>query len=436
MIQVRDRLSERITSTRLKLEAKRSGPNFVVLLVGLGASLFGAAWIFSHVAPSLLGSGQQVAFSVDSARAVRPGLGEVRVKGVPAGRVSGVELRDGRAVIEVEVEEEYGPIYRDARAELRPNSALEDQFIDIVDRGRPGAGKADGDKPLPPAQTTTPVSVDDVLNVFNANTRSRLRALLADLGTGLDDNGEQLANAFAQAAPLLDAAGRLSRQLAGRKPMTERLVHNTAVLTKELARRDEQIRSLVRGGSATLSTLEDGATDLDATLHALPPTLRSLDTGFAATRAVLGDVNTAVHALRPVADELTPALRAVRAISADAAPAVRALQEPVQRLLPLARSLVPLGRDLSSAVTRLRPQIPVVNRTTRNLAACKKGVQGFFQWDASMTKFGDVRGQAPRGNLVAGLQTLGLPSPEEAAFGGCVPGQPIGGRPPAEQDEH
>ena len=48
----------------------------------------------------------------------------------------------------------------------------------------------------------------------------------------------------------------------------------------------------------------------------------------------------------------------------------------------------------------LSPQVGTFNHTTQDLVLCQKGVQGFFQWDASMSKFGDVRGPEP----VAGHQ--------------------------------
>lgn len=434
MTAVRDRLSERVTTGRVKLEARRAGPDLVVLVLATVLTLAGAGWILAKVAPGLVKSGDTVAFEVDEARAVKPGLNEIRVRGVPAGRVTGVDLVDGRPVITAEVEEDFGEIYRDAKVELRPNSALEDQFLDVVDRGTPSAGEATEDTPVPSQQVTTPVSVDDVLSTFNGDTRTRLRVLLTDLGKGLDDRGSQLGEAFAAAVPLLHAAGELTEQVARRAPMTKRLVHNTGVLTQALAARDRQLRTLVRSGSATLSALQEGSGDLDATLRALPPTLATVDTSFAATRSVLGEVNGAVEALSPVADKLDGTLASVRQLGADAAPAITALQTPVRRLVPFSRSLMPLSRDLATAILRLRPQTDTLNTTTRDLAACKKGVQGFFQWDASMTKYGDSRGQAPRGNLAVGAQSGGFASPYEAAYAGCVPGAPIGGRPPAPAD--
>jgi hypothetical protein len=116
---------------------------------------------------------------------------------------------------------------------------------------------------------------------------------------------------------------------------------------------------------------------------------------------------------------------------------VRALQRPVGELIPLARALEPLSADLRRAVGALNPQTDTVDHVTKQLVNCKKGLQGFFQWDASMSKYGDIRGPVPRGNVVFGLQSSGVISdPNEYAPQACTPGQAIGGRVPAREDEH
>jgi ABC-type transporter Mla subunit MlaD len=337
----------------------------------------------------------------------------------------------------VEIRKEHGVLYRDLRAQLRPTTALQDMYLDIVDRGTPQAGEVKPDEPVPAAQTQTPVNISEVLNIFEPTERRRLRTLLDDLGNGMTDRGESLRSIFVEAVPFLEQAGEISRQLRQRRPMVARLVHNTAVLTGDLGRRETQLRRLVREGAGTLSTLRDGAGDLDATLRELPPTLTRLDRGMTAVRSVLGDVDGAVKALYPVADNLPESLSTLRSVSTDATPAVRALRRPVTRLVPLARTLAPLSADLASALQTLLPQVPTVNKVTKGAAGCKKGIQGFFQWNASMSKFGDIRGPIPRGNVTVGAQSSGvLNDPNEYAPQACTPGKVVGGRVAAEKDKH
>lgn len=434
--EVRDHLTEKLTRSRVKLEAKRSVRGLVVLFAAVAIMLLGGAMILSNVAPTLISSSSTVKIAVDYADGVRGNINEIRVKGIPAGRVKSVELKDGQPVITARIKKEYGVVYKDAQAELRPGSALEDMYVDIVDRGHAEAGRLGENDVLAQTQTTSPVNINDVLAVFKGSTRARMRALLDDLGHGLEDRGARLRIAFEEAVPLLQLAGDITHELAIRRPMTERLVHNTAVLTRALGDRDQMLRTLIDDGSATLSALRDGRADLDATLRELPPTIAATNSSFAATRAVLPDLNAAVRSLYPVADDLPGSLAALRELSVTARPAVSALRRPVRRLVPLVRTLQPLSDELDQVVTRLRPQVPVIERTARNLARCEKGIQGFFQYDASMTKFVDIRGLVPRGNFVGGGQTLGVPAPDEFAPQACTPGKAIGGRPPRPSDAH
>jgi hypothetical protein len=86
---------------------------------------------------------------------------------------------------------------------------------------------------------------------------------------------------------------------------------------------------------------------------------------------------------------------------------------------------------------RLAPQVDTVDKVTTDLALCKTGVQNFFQWNASMAKFGDIRGPIPRGNLVLGGSSSSvIPDPGEVANQGCTPGKLIGGRVPRPEDMH
>jgi hypothetical protein len=102
----------------------------------------------------------------------------------------------------------------------------------------------------------------------------------------------------------------------------------------------------------------------------------------------------------------------------------------------MAKLLVPVSGDLQTAITTLRPEAPTINKVTRGLADCKKGVQGFFQWDASLTKFGDARGAVPRGNATIGAgSNSSIASPFEFAPKACAPGAPIPGRLATAADE-
>jgi ABC-type transporter Mla subunit MlaD len=427
---VRDRIGSGNLRARLVRQSKRSLGPAAVIVAAFAVGIAGLVYVVLHVDRSALVSSREVAFAVNDAGGVVPNVDEVRFKGIPAGRITSVKLQGVQPVITVELAGSYGPVYRDAQATLRPNTPLQDMYLDILDRGTPAAGEASGSSPVPASRTDTSVQISDVLDVFSGDVRARLAHLIDDLGNGLADRGAQLRTAFVDLVPFVQMAGNITTQLAANAPLTRQLVHNVAILTTALGDHQQQLRLLVGQGSAALATLQSGAGSIDAALGELPPTLTAADSAFTAVRGVVGPVDGAVSSLSPIVAQLPGSLAAIRRLTARALPAVRALQSPIERLVPLASSLVPVSSDLNASATSLLPQVSAVTKVVDDVGGCLPQLNGFFQWDASMAKFGDARGAAPRGNVVVGLDSSGaISSPFEFAPQACAPGTAIGGRP-------
>lgn len=426
---VRDQLTDGLNRERLTLELRRSVAPALVTLVGglLGLAAFG--FIVSKTSGNSFHGQTELRFAVADATAVVPAnRDEVRFRGIPAGSITKVDTVDHQPVLTIRLRASMGTIYRNARAQLRPNTALQDMYLDIVDRGTPEAGKATAADPLPASRTDASVNVADVLQSFDPEARAHLSTVLRDLGGGVAGRGDELRQAFVAVAPFLQVAGDLSRQLSVRTRHTRSLISDTATLTNALGDRDAQLRGLVEAGGATLNTLAAGSRDLDATLVALPPTLRRLDTSLVAVRGVLGDVDGAVRAVQPVADELPGSLRAVRHLADHADPAVRSLARPVNALKPLVRDLRPLAKNLSTALAALQPQIADVDRVTKSAAGCTYALQRFFQWTPSVFKLGDAKGVGPRADVTIAVESSGVArDPRLFAGRSCAPGRQLGG---------
>lgn len=435
MIDVRERVGAGGLRMRAVRQAKRAVRPSLVALTGLAIGFACFLYLVLHIDRTALVGSHEVAFAVDNANAVHPKVNEVRFKGIPAGKITKVEMRGIQPVVVVRLESRYGKVYRDARAVLRPNTPLQDMYLNIVDRGHRATGVASVSNPVPVSRTDTAVRISEVLDVFGGDERARLAHLLDDFGNGLDDRGAALRTAFADLVPFIRVAGNVTEQLGRNAPLTRRLVHNVGLLTSELGRREGQLRRLVDQGGATLTTLQAGSGDLDATLRELPGTLTAADSSFTAVRGVLGDLNGALAGLGPVADDLPASLAAVRRLADAARPAVVALGRPVSRLVPFTQALNPVSRSLSTSVTRLLPQVPALDKTIGVVDKCLPELNGFMQWDASMAKFGDAAGAVPRGNAVFGAASVGTASPYEAYIKVCAPGRAIGGRPATTKDE-
>jgi phospholipid/cholesterol/gamma-HCH transport system substrate-binding protein len=431
MIDLDKHFTEGLNRARLELEIRRSVLPLLVALVGLVAALYCAFYIAKNVGKSVYSGTRQVAFEVADARGVvGGGRQDLLFKGIPAGEIDRIELKGGRAVVSARMYDEYGAIYQDATATLRPNTALEDMTLDVVERGTRRTGEVTVARPLPVQRTDVSVQVEDVLQAFRPAVRANLGVLLRDLGGGLEGRGDDLRRGFVAVVPLLRDAARLSEQLTRRARLTRSLIRQTGTLAAELGRRDRALRTLVSAGGDTLRTLQRSGSQFDATLAQLPPTLKTMDSSFAALRDILPEVDGALSALQPAAQRLPAGLTATRRLADAALPAARRLRQPVRRLVPLSESLGPLSTHLSTAVARLRPQIPAFDYATRSVAGCSTALQGFFQWTPSVTKFHDARGPSVRGDFALGVDgTTFASDPNVRALPSCAPGVTVGGEP-------
>lgn len=430
----RDRLTQGVNSARLKIEARRALPSLPVILLGIVATVVGGALLFTQLTPTLFKSTREIRVAVDTSFGILEGVDAVRYRGVPAGVIQEIERDGTQLVLRGSLREEY-PLYKDARAVLRPQTPLNDMYLDIVDPGTKAAGEL-GDGVLPEPATDTSVKINDVLNTLRSDERTRLAQLLDNLGNGLGDRGDDFRAAVEAFTPFVAKAGVITDEIAARERITKRLIKNAALLTTELGTRETELRTLVRDGSATLGALQEGSTDLDATLRELPGTVTEINASFAAVRGVLDDVDGAVTALSPVARRLPDALADVRRLNTSLAPAVRRLEQPVKRLVPFARALRPVAGDLGTAFSALLPRVSSLDKITRSVAACEDAIIGFFQWNASLSKFGDSRGPVPRGNLAVQAPDLGVPgAAKRPPAENCAGGTTNAGGVPTKEDE-
>jgi virulence factor Mce-like protein len=438
MTEVRDKINDRITASRMVLETRRSARPLIVIVLFAAIAIAITGYLVSNISKTALSSSQTVDFAVNDASGVVAGQDQVRYKGIPVGTITGVHLTGDEPRLTVQLQQRYGAIYRNATAVLRPNTPLMDMYLDITNRGTPAAGRAGVNAPVPSSQTDVSVNVDDVLDTFRASTRTSLETMLDQLGNGLADRGTALREAFVDFVPLLEVAGRISDQLAGRAPLVRQLVHNTAVLTQTLGSRQQLLRRLLSEGDQAATTLAAQRTNLGAILAQLPPTLRTADTAFTALRGVLPPLDGALQSLTPVASALPGGLEQIRLISGRATPAISALQAPVRRLVPFAKTLVPLSSQLDTAFDALLPQVPVVDKVTTDLAECGPGLQNFFQFDMSTWKLDDFRTTMPRGNFAASARSLAVanPDPDTARAESCVNNDEIGPGPATAANEN
>jgi phospholipid/cholesterol/gamma-HCH transport system substrate-binding protein len=298
---------------------------------------------------------------LSTAQAVTPGQGQtVRVAGVRIGDISQVEYEDGNAVVTMDIDRKYLPIYRDATVLLRPKTGLKDMFLEL-DPGTQAAGEYEEEDTIPVANTAPDVNLDEVLELLDTDTRAYLGLLLTGAGQGLDGRGKDLGQLLSSLGPINKGLARVNREVAKRKENLANLIHNMNLFFGRLGQEDDEIAALIDASNSSLSAIASQDLDVQRATRLLGPTLNE-------TRVALGETNElgevlgpALHDLRPFARRLKPIneslgqlARNTRAdIKNKIRPFVRAARPPVRELRPAAQNLVTAMPNLTDVALRL-----------------------------------------------------------------------------------
>ena len=315
---------------------------------------------------------------METAQAVTPGQGQsVQVAGVRIGAISAVKLEEGRARLKLDVEpNNKGLIRTDAKAMLRPRTALKDMYVQIFPGSKDAPAAKKGFK-IPIADTRTDVNLDEVLSQLDQRTRDYVVLLAEGTGRGLKDNGDEIAELFDRFGPTMRDLARVTSAVGREHRSVRRLVSSIADLNGELARRPEDISEFISSSSATMNALASEEDRLRESLGELPPTLRQATETLQAVRPFARELRPTSRALVPAFRALDRANDQVRPFARAAEPVVRREIRPFARAArPLVSDLVPAARNLSGAVPELARGGKTLNRAANMLSFNQKGREG------------------------------------------------------------
>ena len=313
-----------------------------------------------------------------TAQAVIAGQGQtVRVAGVRIGDIGDVELKDGRAVVRMDIDAEYkGMIRTDATALLRPKTGLKDMFVDL-EPGSDDSPAAREGYTIPIEATEPDVNPDEVWAALDADTRDYLKLLVSDAGRGLDGQGMNLREVFRRFEPTHRDLALVNSKVAERRANLRRLITSLNKLNGELASRGDDLTGLVRSSQAVLAQFAAEESNVSGAVRELPGALRQ-------TTDTLGRVQRFAEILGPTTQKLRPAVRALPAANAataelarDVEPLLRKDIRPfVRESRPLVDDLRPAARNLADATPDLTGTFGTLNRFFNMLAFNPNGREG------------------------------------------------------------
>jgi phospholipid/cholesterol/gamma-HCH transport system substrate-binding protein len=358
----------------------------------------------------------RIGAELSTAQAITPGQGQVvAVAGVTVGEVASVRLRDGRAIVEMEIDRDrLAEVHADARILVRPKTGLQDMALQL-DPGSPDERPLRDGEILPVAATRPNVNLDEVLAGLDADARAYLQILLSAGGRGTAGRGEDLRAILRAGAPAVERTRRVARTLAARQRELRRLVHGLRVLSGAAAEKDDDLARLVDAGNATLQTVAEHDEELKSTLDRLPGTLEAARGTLTAARPFARRLGPALGALRPAVRDLAGALPRVDPLLRDARPAAARIRGLIPAALPIAADLGPTLDDLAAVTPHLKRTFDVltyvVNELGHNPDGAEEGYLFWLTWFAhnadSILSIDDAQGVAWRGALLLSCSSYG-----------------------------
>lgn len=381
--------------------------------------------------PSAGGDDYRVDAVFDSAKGIVPGQ-LVKIAGARVGRVTDVTLTaDRNARLALKVDGKFGPFRQDARCQILPEGFISENYVECTTgrRTAPQLAVQAGTPTVPLAQTTVPVALQDVVDLFSLPVDQRIRALINTLGLGLASRGEDLNAVLRRANPSLTQARKLLTALNGQRAALTSSIVDTDTALAALAERRTDVRGLLASASSTVKVTAAKRRELGETLRRLPGTLDAIDGGLDAlnrtTRTgtpLLAELRTAAPGLDRVAASITtfskqatPAVKAVGKVTRENRGTLTALRPVARNLRAMAQALAPVAGSARQLLDSVRDSGGIEN-TLRLLYALSTDTASYDGISHIVSIFAGVYPQC-----IADVQTAGCRHDTQAPNLGTTP---------------
>jgi virulence factor Mce-like protein len=276
--------------------------------------------------------------------------GDVRIAGVPVGKVVGVSL-DGRYTrATIEMQNRYAPIRRDVHFWVRRKSLLGEVYLEMSPGVRGTPALPDGGV-IPASHVTVTVGLDQILSTFDPRTRSDLQAWVRGWAQGVNGTAPSISDDVVRFSQTASAANNLLGILYQQRDALSGLIHDTGVSFGTIGNEASRVQQLIDAGDTVFQTTAARDRELAATFHDLPPFLRALQSTLGATQRLSVPGTPALRDLQPAARLIAPTLHDAVALS----PSLRSVARGLGPVLDAA----PVGlRDARRVVLGTVPLIP------------------------------------------------------------------------------
>ena len=286
---------------------------------------------------------------------------DVRIAGVNVGKVQKKELDKGatRTTVTLNIEEKYAPIPERAKAILRQKTLLGETYVELTPGPRDGPKLKDGGR-LENSQVEPTVELDEILTIFDPETRAAFRNWIRSSAKQIDGRGQDLSFALANLARFAEDGAGVLKVLDDQHTAVRRLVKNTGVVFGALNERDGQLRDLIVNSERTFSATAEQQENLARIFEIFPTFLTESRLTLARLQDFALNTHPLVNDLKPVADDLGPTVRDLSVLGPDLERLFRRLDPNIDAApdnLPEGERFLRGARPLFGALAGFLPEL-------------------------------------------------------------------------------
>jgi phospholipid/cholesterol/gamma-HCH transport system substrate-binding protein len=320
-------------------EGQRSQPSASARALALGALLLAIVVVGYLVLSS--GSPYRVRLLFSDASGLVSG-DQVMIGPSSVGSVQSIALTpSGQAAIVIGVDSSAAPLYQGTVARVEDNglAGIASHYVTLQPADAKGSSQIPSGGTIPQSDTYAEVSLDQVFNTLNPQTRKGLSNIIQGEATAIKGKALAANKTLNYLDPLLQSTSQFTGALDRDEPAFDQLLVKGAQTMQALASRSNQLTDLVGKTDAVTGALAGQSKSLDEALSLLPSALSKSTTTFAGLRSTIDALEPLVAATKPQVKGLASFATALNRFATAATPTLGELAALISN---------PKGSDLTA----------------------------------------------------------------------------------------
>jgi virulence factor Mce-like protein len=344
---------------------------------------------------------------------------DVDIAGAKVGTVVAVHLTpDLKALMELQIDSRSGPFHANAHCSILPKGLISENYVEC-DPGTSTAPLlatgAGGSPTVPVTQTTDPVTLQDLFNIFAYPTSERLQLMLNELGVATAGEGDNINAILRRADPALTQARQVLSIIDAQRQQVVTAVGQTDQVIAQLAARDQQVRQFVDNAAAVADTTASHTSALAEGVRRLPALLTSVRSSFGALNDFSSSATPLLADLRATAPSLTTLTAALPDFISAATPATSALGAAAAEGTSAARTAAPVIRLLGVFASHAAPTAKLLDQLLISLRD-RGAIEGLLNFVYSLGTAGSVYDSLSH---IATIDAVVPPCIADQSYPGC-----------------